>query len=74
MPISGSDDVGAAIEFIDQPAVHLKFHVLVPQLPFGGVGRSGMGTYHGRKPARPDPALVYPPYTKARDRLLRRFF
>lgn len=67
---------------------HLMFHVLVPQLPFGGVGRSGTGAYHGRfgfetfshrhsvltKPTRPDPGLVYPPYTAATERLLRRLF
>lgn len=27
---------------------HIAMHCLVPQLPFGGVGASGMGQYHGR--------------------------
>ena len=63
------------------------FQVSAPELPFGGVGESGMGAYHGRhsfetfshaksvlqKSPRPDPALAYPPYTKMKDRLLRRF-
>ena len=63
------------------------FHVAVPSLPFGGVGPSGQGAYHGRstfetfshaksvlrKRARPDPALAYPPYTERKDKLLRRF-
>jgi len=63
------------------------FHVAVPSLPFGGVGNSGMGAYHGkasfdtfshakgvlRKSTRPDPALAYPPYTPRKERLLRRF-
>jgi aldehyde dehydrogenase (NAD+) len=63
------------------------YHVAVPTLPFGGVGPSGMGAYHGkksfetfsheksvmRKGVHPDPALAYPPYTKLKDRLLRRF-
>jgi aldehyde dehydrogenase (NAD+) len=58
----------------------------VPDLPFGGVGESGMGAYHGRrgfdtfshlksvldKPTKPDPPLLYPPYKKLRERLLRR--
>lgn len=58
----------------------------VPDLPFGGVGESGMGAYHGRsgfdtfshlksvldKPTKPDPPLLYPPYKKVRERLLRR--
>lgn len=60
-------------------------HVLAPQLPFGGVGRSGIGAYHGKwgfdtfshrktvlsKPTRPDPPIVYPPYTALKRRLLR---
>src|SRR3954447_3399222 len=67
---------------------HLAMHLLSPQLPFGGVGGSGMGAYHGEwgfqalshrksvlaKPARPDPALIYPPYTAVKQKLLRRLF
>jgi aldehyde dehydrogenase (NAD+) len=62
------------------------FQVSVPDLPFGGVGASGMGAYHGRasfdafshaksvlrRSTRPDPDLAYPPYTAWKDRLLRR--
>jgi aldehyde dehydrogenase (NAD+) len=64
---------------------HLVLHLLAPTLPFGGVGNSGMGSYHGRwgfdtfshgkavlrKPVRPDPWFQYPPYTKLKERLLR---
>jgi aldehyde dehydrogenase (NAD+) len=67
---------------------HIAMHCLVPQLPFGGVGASGTGAYHGRwgfealshrravlaKPSRPDPSLTYPPYTDRKMKLLRRFF
>jgi aldehyde dehydrogenase (NAD+) len=62
------------------------FQVSVPELPFGGVGGSGMGSYHGRasfdafshaksvlrRSTRPDPALAYPPYTTWKERLLRK--
>jgi aldehyde dehydrogenase (NAD+) len=62
-------------------------HVAVPELPFGGVGASGFGAYHGKasfdlfshkkgvltKPTRPDPKVAYPPYTKLKERILRRF-
>jgi aldehyde dehydrogenase (NAD+) len=62
-------------------------HVTVPELPFGGVGPSGMGAYHGKagfdvfshrksvlvKSTRLDPKLAYPPYTKVKERLVRRF-
>jgi len=55
------------------------------RLPFGGVGESGMGNYHGRfgfetfshkravvrKPVRPEIPLAYPPYSKVKDFLLR---
>jgi aldehyde dehydrogenase (NAD+) len=58
----------------------------VPELPFGGVGGSGMGAYHGRssfetfshrksvltKSTRLDPSVAYPPYTKRKERWLRR--
>ena len=67
---------------------HLMFHVLVSGLPFGGVGNSGMGAYHGewgfqtfshrkavvRKPTRPDPKMFYPPYSKLAEKLLRRLY
>lgn len=67
---------------------HLAMHCLVPQLPFGGVGTSGMGAYHGEwgfqalshrkavlaKPAKPDPSLMYPPYGPRKMALLRRLF
>jgi aldehyde dehydrogenase (NAD+) len=65
---------------------HLAMHCLVPQLPFGGVGNSGMGAYHGEwgfqtfshrkavmsKPARPDLQLLYPPYSERDNKLLRK--
>jgi aldehyde dehydrogenase (NAD+) len=64
---------------------HTVMHFLVPELPFGGVGASGTGAYHGRagfeelshrKPVlrrglRPDLSLTYPPFTEAKERLLR---
>ncbi len=65
---------------------HAMVHLGVPTLPFGGVGESGMGAYHGKygfdtfshhktvlsKPFRPDQPLLYPPYRKVLLRLLRR--
>jgi aldehyde dehydrogenase (NAD+) len=61
-------------------------HLLPPDLPFGGVGASGMGVYHGkagfdafshhksvlRKPTKPDLKLLYPPYRKVTERLVRK--
>src|SRR6478736_3433804 len=63
------------------------FHIAVPALPFGGVGESGMGAYHGRatfdtfthrksvlsRPTRVDPSIAYPPYTPLKAKLLRKF-
>jgi aldehyde dehydrogenase (NAD+) len=63
------------------------FHVAAPELPFGGVGESGIGAYHGKasfavfsheksvlkRGTRPDPDLAYPPYTARKERLTRRF-
>jgi len=65
---------------------HAVVHLAVPDLPFGGVGASGMGAYHGKpgfdtfthhkavldKPTRPDPALLYPPYTTTKQRIIRK--
>jgi len=65
---------------------HLGFQVTTTKLPFGGVGPSGMGAYHGRagferfshlkpvlsKPVRPDPPVLYPPYSRLKRWLLRR--
>jgi aldehyde dehydrogenase (NAD+) len=65
---------------------HVAMHCLVPQLPFGGVGASGMGAYHGRwgfealshrravlsKPAKPDPRMLYPPYTDRAIKIMRK--
>ena len=59
------------------------------KLPFGGVGPSGLGAYHGKfgfeefshhksvltKPTRPDIAsFFYPPYTEKAWKLARRLF
>ncbi len=66
---------------------HAVLHVGVGALPFGGVGGSGMGAYHGkagfdtfshrkavlRKPVRPDPSILYPPYKGWKYKLVRRF-
>jgi aldehyde dehydrogenase (NAD+) len=65
---------------------HVILHLDDPRLPFGDVGDSGMGSYHGRagfdamshhksvlyKPQRPDLHLVYPPSTKRAEKILRR--
>jgi aldehyde dehydrogenase (NAD+) len=67
---------------------HIAMHCMVPQLPFGGVGASGMGAYHGRwgfeamshrravlaKRATPDPKLFYPPYSDRAVKIMRRVF
>lgn len=67
---------------------HLAMHCMVPQLPFGGVGASGMGAYHGRwgfealshrravlvKTTWLDPRLVYPPYTDRALAIMRKLF
>jgi aldehyde dehydrogenase (NAD+) len=66
----------------------LMYHLLVNELPFGGVGNSGTGAYHGkwgfetfshrksvlRKPTWPDPSLAYPPFTKLKQMIMRKVF
>ncbi|WZZ60294.1 hypothetical protein YC2023_060401 [Brassica napus] len=63
----------------------IAVHLAVPTLPFGGVGESGMGSYHGKfsfdafshkkavlyKSFIGDAAIRYPPYSTGKLRLLK---
>ena len=65
---------------------HNAVQLAVPGLPFGGVGASGMGAYHGkagfdtfshakavlRRPQRGELPFMYPPYGRLKRWLLRR--
>lgn len=65
---------------------HVALHYLIPELPFGGVGESGMGACHGKasfdtfthaksvyhRGTLIDPALQYPPYTPSKLAILKR--
>ncbi len=65
---------------------HAWMHLAVHGLPFGGVGPSGMGAYHGKasfetfshrksvlvKPAAIDPDLLYPPYDDTKKKWIKR--
>ncbi|MDF3338540.1 aldehyde dehydrogenase family protein [Mycolicibacterium septicum] len=68
---------------------HVAFQASTTRLPFGGVGSSGMGAYHGRwgfqefshaktvltKPTRPDLSkMLYPPYSDRAWKLARKLF
>jgi aldehyde dehydrogenase (NAD+) len=62
------------------------WHVGNSHLPFGGVGESGMGVYHGRhgfetfshrksvlkKSTRVDPKMAFPPYTQLKQARIKR--
>lgn len=62
-------------------------HLSNAELPFGGVGESGMGAYHGEsglatfshhksvmaRSTRFDVPIMYPPYSKLKEQLFRRF-
>jgi aldehyde dehydrogenase (NAD+) len=76
------DNVSSGGVCINQTLMHL----LPADLPFGGVGDSGMGAYHGKtgfdalshhksvlkKPTRPDLKMLYPPYKPTVERLVRK--
>lgn len=63
-------------------------HLANPNLPFGGVGSSGMGSYHGKqsfetftreksvlkKPTWPDPDFRYPPFDTDKLKWVKKFF
>jgi len=63
---------------------HTILHIGSATMPFGGVGPSGMGSYHGKfgfdafshhksvllKPQKPDPKLLYPPYTATKSKII----
>lgn len=63
-------------------------HISNPHLPFGGIGESGMGAYHGKfgfltfshqravhaRTTKIDPAMMYPPYTAKKEKLIRKGF
>ena len=101
--VVGRDKPLAAYVFSDDSAVRRRWeaetssgalafgapvlHLTVADLPFGGVGESGQGSYHGErsfevfshekavlsKPLSPDTlaATVMPPFTAAKERLVR---
>lgn len=64
---------------------HCMLHFGNPDLPFGGVGNSGMGRYHGRNSfdvfshrkgivtssTLIDPGVQYPPYSSRKEKVLR---
>ncbi|MET4003737.1 aldehyde dehydrogenase (NAD+) [Arthrobacter sp. UYCu511] len=89
-----SEDDGVRAQFLSQTSSGaLNFgvpvaHLSVPGLPFGGVGESGMGGYHGQhsvatfshhkavleKTLFPDTlALIYPPFGAVKKQLIKRF-
>jgi len=65
---------------------HTLLHLAIPDFPFGGVGPSGIGSYHGeagfnvfshlkpvlRRGTKPDPKLAYPPYTEFKQKVIRK--
>ena len=64
---------------------HVLYQAVVTSLPFGGIGPSGMGAYHGKagfdtfshrkpvlkRPTSPDASFAYPPYSTVVQKLLK---
>jgi len=79
--VLGNTSSGGAC--VNQTIMHLG----VPDLPFGGVGASGMGAYHGRSGIETfshrksvfkrgtllDPPVIYPPYSELKTKFAKRF-
>ena len=87
---SDDDTVGAVVDRTSSGGAGVNntlLHIGPPELPFGGVGPSGIGAYHGQvgfdtfshlrsvyeRKVRPDPPLLYPPYTDLKQRIIRLF-
>lgn len=86
-----SDDSGLQKQFVQNISAggmlinDAVLHLTVPTLPFGGVGDSGMGAYHGKfsfdafshkkgvlcRSFKGDASTRYPPYTPEKQRLLK---
>jgi aldehyde dehydrogenase (NAD+) len=74
------DNVSAGSVVVNDVVVNQIVH----DLPFGGVGNSGMGSFHGRytfeafshakavvrRPFWADVSVRYPPFTELKDRIL----
>ena len=64
---------------------HVLYQAVVTSLPFGGIGPSGMGAYHGKagfdtfshhkpvlkRPTKMDASFAYPPYPEKVQKLLK---
>lgn len=64
---------------------HVLYQAVVTSLPFGGIGPSGMGAYHGKagfdtfshrkpvlkRPTNPDASFAYPPYSSVVQKALK---
>jgi aldehyde dehydrogenase (NAD+) len=83
------DEVDRVLEATSSGGVTVNgtlFHFVNAELPFGGVGESGMGAYHGRfgfetfshrravykRSTLIDPPLLYPPYTEGKQKIVQR--
>jgi aldehyde dehydrogenase (NAD+) len=78
--LSRTSSGGAAVN-------QILYQILGPHLPFGGVGASGMGAYHGKysvrtfshqksvveRPTFLDPRFAYPPSSESKTKWLKRF-
>jgi aldehyde dehydrogenase (NAD+) len=103
--VTGRDKPLAAYVFSEDPGARARWeretssgalnfgvpvlHLVAPELPFGGVGESGMGAYHGErsfrvfshekavlsKPLAPDTLgpTIMPPFTAQKNTLVRRW-
>lgn len=84
---SVQEELATNIQFGGGCINHCIQHLVNPNLPFGGVGESGMGSYHGYEGFKQfshqksvlkavtwfDPPLLYPKYNKLKLKLIKMF-